>query len=319
VSVLLHVDTDLGTDPDDLCALVMLLGWPDVEVVGVTTCTDRTGMRGAYVEYCLDLLGRADVPVAVGAPGSLSHQTASDPVVDARYWPSDVAPRTRSRTDATELLSASVDAGAVVVAIGPYTNLALLERQRPGTLTGPRVVVMGGWVDPPSAGFPAWGPDRDYNVQWDVRAARELFDAAADLTLSTLPVSMKVPLTRRDLAALREMGAMGELVARQSEAHAQDSGKSSLGTAHDVLPDDLLNFHYDPLACAVAVGWPGAVVEERKVRTAMDGSVLRTVEDDEHGRPVHVVVDADGAAFTETWRSAVERACASGLGDSSSD
>jgi hypothetical protein len=30
-------------------------------------------------------------------------------------------------------------------------------------------------------------------------------------------------------------------------------------------------------------------------------------------------VDADGAAFTETWRSAVERACASGLGDSSSD
>jgi hypothetical protein len=32
-----HLDTDLGSDTDDLCALAMLLGWPDVEVVGVTT------------------------------------------------------------------------------------------------------------------------------------------------------------------------------------------------------------------------------------------------------------------------------------------
>lgn len=312
MTVRVHVDTDLGGDPDDVCALAMLLGWPGVEVVGVTTCADRRGIRAAYVEHCLGLLGRLDIPVAVGASGSLSHCDVADPVVDAPCWPPDVAPRQSSPTDATDLLSSSLDAGAVVVAIGPYTNLAVLERRRPGVLAHSRVVVMGGWLDPPVAGLPAWGPARDYNVQWDVRAARELFGAAGDLTLSTLPVSLKVPLRRRDLATVREMGSMGELLARQSEAHAHDSGKAALGPAHDGLPDDLLNFHYDPLACAVAVGWPGAVVEDRRLLVAMDGEVLRMVDDDEHGRPVHVVVDADGDAFADVWLAAVKRACARG-------
>ena len=213
------------------------------------------------------------------------------------------------RGDATDLLSASLDAGAVVVAIGPYTNLAVLGRQRPGALAGARVVVMGGWVDPPGAGLPAWGPARDYNVQWDVHAARVVFDSGAALTLSTLPVSLKVPLRRRDLTPLRGMGPMGEMIARQSEAHAQDSGKRALGPAHEALPDDLVNFHYDPLACAVAVGWPGAVVEDRRLRLATEGSALRMVEHP-RGRTVHVVVDADGAAFTDAWLAAVARACA---------
>jgi purine nucleosidase len=310
VGVLVHVDTDLGGDPDDVCALTMLLGWPDVEVVGVTTSADRAGTRAGYVRNCLGLLGRDDIPVAVGASGSLSHRDVADPVAGERYWPSRLSPPPGPvSSGATELLAAGVAAGAVVVAIGPYTNLAVLERQRPGALAGARVVVMGGWVDPPDVGLPAWGPARDYNVQWDVHAAREVFDAVGDLTLSTLPVSLKVPLRLRDLDAVRSMGPVGEMVARQSEAHAQDSGKSALGPAHDGLPDDLVNFHYDPLACAVAVGWPGAVVEDRRLRFALEGPVLHMVED-EHGRNVHVVVDADGAAFTDAWLAAVGRACA---------
>ena len=31
----IHLDTDLGGDPDDACALAMLLGWPGVELVGI--------------------------------------------------------------------------------------------------------------------------------------------------------------------------------------------------------------------------------------------------------------------------------------------
>ena len=55
----IHLDTDLGGDPDDACALAMLLGWPGVEVVGVTTTMDPGGRRAGYVGRCLDLAGRA--------------------------------------------------------------------------------------------------------------------------------------------------------------------------------------------------------------------------------------------------------------------
>lgn len=49
----LHLDTDLGSDTDDACALPMLLGWPGVEITGITTTIDPGGRRAGYVACCL--------------------------------------------------------------------------------------------------------------------------------------------------------------------------------------------------------------------------------------------------------------------------
>jgi len=38
-----HLDTDLGGDIDDLCALALLLRWPGVEITGITTVIDDGG------------------------------------------------------------------------------------------------------------------------------------------------------------------------------------------------------------------------------------------------------------------------------------
>lgn len=306
--MLVHLDTDIGSDPDDACALAMLLGWPDAELVGVTTSTDPDGRRAGCVRYLLDLMGREDVPAVAGAGLAPAAGGRVRPVADQRrHWPNGVSPRPARPGEAVELLRDSVSRGAVVVAIGPYSNLALLQRSAPGALAGVPVVLMGGWIDPPGPGLPAWGPERDYNVQADPGAAREVFEAAADLTLSTLTAGLRVPLRRRHLEALRGLGEVGQLLARQSELHGEESGKPALGPAHSRLPDDLVNFHHDPLACAAALGWPGAVVERMPLRPVRDGDALRWVRDD-GGRPVRVVVDADGEAFGRVWLQAVERA-----------
>ena len=49
---LIHVDTDIGGDTDDLCALVMLLGWPDVELTGVTATTIYAGFATTGAASC---------------------------------------------------------------------------------------------------------------------------------------------------------------------------------------------------------------------------------------------------------------------------
>src|SRR5262245_13354808 len=67
--VLVHLDTDFGGDPDDACALAMLLGWPDVEIVGITTNLDDGGTRAGCAQYVLSLAGRAGIPVVAGAEG----------------------------------------------------------------------------------------------------------------------------------------------------------------------------------------------------------------------------------------------------------
>ena len=62
----IHLDTDIGGDMDDLCALAMLLKWPDLEITGVTSVSDEQGRRAGYVQYVLSLVGRTDVPCAAG-------------------------------------------------------------------------------------------------------------------------------------------------------------------------------------------------------------------------------------------------------------
>jgi inosine-uridine nucleoside N-ribohydrolase len=306
--VLLHLDTDLGGDPDDACALAMLLGWRDVQLAAVTTTIDPGGFRAGCAEHLLRLAGRTDVPVIAGAAKSLTRPETIRPATgEARYWPEGLRPHPASPGAALDALQCSIDLGAVVVAIGPYTNLAVLELLRPGSLARATVVVMGGWVDAPQAGLPNWGPEKDWNVQWDTRAARILLGAAGNLTLVTLPATLAAPLRARDLPRLRASGPLGRLLAQQGEAWAADAGMAELGKAFRQLPGDLLNFHYDPVTCAVALGWPGAATSVRRLRPVLAGDVLRCRPDDD-GRQFTVVDTVDGDAFAEAWLGAVEAA-----------
>src|SRR5712691_9480909 len=63
----IHLDTDIGGDMDDLCALAMLLKWPGLEITGVTTVSEEQGRRAGYVHYVLSLVGRTGIPSAAGA------------------------------------------------------------------------------------------------------------------------------------------------------------------------------------------------------------------------------------------------------------
>jgi purine nucleosidase len=304
--VRIHLDTDLGSDTDDACALAMLLGWPGVELVGITTTVDPGGRRAGLVAHCLRLAGRDDIPVAAGAEVSLTTLRCPGSIPDdPRYWPSAIPPGPSPAGAALDLLERSIQQGATVVAIGPWTNLALLEVARPGRLGRVPVVVMGGWIQPPSGGLPAWGPEMDWNVQCDTRAVQIVAATTAELTLVTLPVTLKAHLRTADLPRLAGSGPLGALLVRQSRAHGEDHGMAALGRAHADLPDDLVNFHYDPVACAVAVGWTGAVIEELRLRPVLEGEVLRFAPDRD-GRLVWVVVDLDGPGFTDIWLRTVE-------------
>jgi purine nucleosidase len=306
--VLLHLDTDFGGDTDDACALAMLLGWGGVEVVGITTVIDPGGWRAGCVTHCLSLADCTHIPLAAGAEvsiiaGRLAYPTSRD----ERYWPQGLRPRPSPPGAALDLLGSSIDQGATIVGIGPFTNLALLEQARPGTLAGVPVVVMGGWIEQPADGLPPWGPDMDFNVQWDTRAAEKLASAGTDLTLVTLPATLRAHLRAADLPRLRASGPIGELLARQAETHAEDFGMSALGRSFRDLPDDLLNFQYDPVASAVAAGWPGAVTRQTRVAADLDEGLLGFRED-ALGAAATVVVEIDGRNFAETWLAAVERA-----------
>ena len=292
----IHLDTDIGGDTDDLCALAMLLGWPDVELTGITTSAESGGLRAGMAAYALRLAGRDDTPVVAGAAGSLAGFPSPPGIQDpARYWPEPIVPRPAPPGAALNLLAASVARGATVVAIGPYTNLALLEAARPGLLASTEVVLMGGYVFPPGPGLPAWGPNMDFNVQADTFAARIIFERCNPLFVP-LAVSLQVTLREAHLPGLRAAGPLGRLLARQGEVIAAEWQNRALGCRHADLPDDVLSFQHDPLACAIAAGWDGVEVEELPLIPDMrDGWLVFTP--DAGGKPTRVVTRVDAERF----------------------
>jgi purine nucleosidase len=272
--------------------------------VGITTTIDPGGIRAACARHCLLLTGRDDIPVAAGAERSMTTGQRADPFTDGRYWPT-LDPLPAPADAALELLRTSIDGGATVIAIGPYTNLAELEQQRPGILRRASIVVMGGWTEEPDDGLPPWGPERDWNVQWDTGAAEVVAASAGRLTLTPFSATLRAHLRAAELPRLRASGALGRLLALQAEAYANDRGHSDLAAKHPALPADLLIFHHDPLACAAALDWPGAEVTEIALSHGFEGDVFRW-RTDPAGRLTGVVTDVDPEAFSRDWLAAVE-------------
>jgi purine nucleosidase len=298
----IHLDTDLGGDIDDLCALAMLLQMPGVDLVGVTTVSDDGGRRAGYARYVLRLAGREGVPVAAGADvASGVYRTPLGYPSEADYWPEPVPPHPTPLGAALDLLEASVAAGATLVGIGPWTNFRLLDERRPGLLQRATLYLMGGYVYPTRLGFPPWGNDIDYNVQIDARSAARVL-AAAHPTLVPLSVTVETALRRAHLARLRRAGPVARLIARQAEAFARDEqNEARYGRTCAALPDDIINFQHDPLAAAIAVGWrQGVEIAEVPLRWEIRDTYLHEWPDPA-GTPTRLVTRVDGGLFSAAW------------------
>jgi purine nucleosidase len=298
----IHLDTDLGGDLDDLCALAMLLRWPGVEFTGITTVCENDGRRAGYVRYALHLEGRDAVTVAAGADGRDGYyriQPGLPP--EERYWPQAITPLTNPLTKALELLKHSIDRGATVIAIGPYTNLFLLDQRYPGILKEASLFLMGGYIFPIRPGYPDWGNDMDWNIQADIQSARYVLENS-NPTLIPLSVTDETSLRRAYLSDLGKAGALGQLLAHQAEVFAEDEqNEVRFGQTCPGLPADTINFQHDPLACAIALGWEeGIEIEEVPlVFEEKDGWLVERIHPG--GKPIRVVTKVDGPRFNQFW------------------
>lgn len=299
--VKIHLDTDLGGDIDDLCALAMLLAWPGVEITGITTVVEDGGRRAGYTRYALALAGRTEIPVAAGADDSCGRfRFAAGLPREQAYWPEPVTPAPGPIDEVLALLKRSIEAGARIVAIGPYTNLALLDEAHPGLLARAGIYLMGGHVHPMPAGYPQWDNTADFNVQFDVTSAHAIL-ARYRPTLIPIEVTAQTALRRADLSALGAAGPLARLLARQAVAFAADEQyEQTYGRPCAGLPDDTINFLHDPLACAVALDWDGVTIANTRIRTELrDGWLYEQA--DATGHEMRVVTAVEAARFNEFW------------------
>lgn len=214
----LVLDTDLGSDVDDVLALAVILGSPSLQLDAITTVYGDTRLRARLTRYALDRAG-AELPVAVG-----SSETLSGKEVWWAGWEGELVPDLD-----TVGLDAALDAHALlaatptVLAIGPLTNLGQVLA---GDHRVEHVVAMGGYFGS--------DPDRsEHNVSSDAVAAAAVVRSGVPVTMIGWEQTTRVRLGADELAAF-DHGDFGSFLAAEVRAFWRHVGETS-NAPHDPL------------------------------------------------------------------------------------
>lgn len=298
------VDCDPGID--DAVALAYLTARPEVEIVGVGAVfgNNSVDVTADNALRLLELYGRPDVPVAVGAARPLVQPPKLAPGVhgdnglgNVKLPEAAAAPVAESAAELLVRLARRSPGEIDVLAVGPLTNLAIalaLEPELPALVR--RLVVMGGAVSVPGN----VSSHAEANISNDPEAAEAVFAAGFDLDLVALDITMRTVATTEWLEELR--GLRGERAERTSaflDFYA-DFYTGIFGVRQCAM--------HDPLAAAVLVD-PDLVTEafEAPLRVELSGALTRgmTVADlrprprADDRRPARVVTRVTEARFLE--------------------
>jgi inosine-uridine nucleoside N-ribohydrolase len=240
------IDTDPGVD--DALALLFAMRSPELKIEAVTVVAGNVPVE-IGVENALrmvEIAGRADIPVAVGAKAPLERRlsTATSHGKNGLGGLEFPPPKGKPvETPAAELIHRIVSGspGEVsIVAVGPLTNVAVALRADPSVAKQlSEIVLMGGTL---SGGNMT--PAAEFNIYVDPEAADVVFSSGAAVTMVGLDVTRKCLLSEEHVSAI---AAGGDAISR---------------TAARIAGNDLELFRHlgaegramhDPLAVAVFI------------------------------------------------------------------
>jgi purine nucleosidase len=239
------LDTDIGTDVDDLLALLLALKSPELILEGVMVVGREAHRRARLAKKVLKTLKREDIPVMVG----LSRPLLRDP---EKVWGpydghgidvSDVIPdQSTSAFKAIDFIIAKASEfprEITLITLGPLTNIAIaliLEPRLKEYLK--ECFVMGGIVQK------GLGRNilREYNVSSDPEAANIVLSSGIPMTIVGLDVTLRVPLNRERLEKIGE----SKSPAAQLAFHAAKDYQERV-VRHP------WNYLHDPLTVGVAI------------------------------------------------------------------
>jgi inosine-uridine nucleoside N-ribohydrolase len=210
----------LDCDPghDDAIALLLALGSPELQLLGVTTVSGNQTLEKttANAIRVLDHVGRADVPVTAGAERPLVRErhTAAEVHGETGLDGPDLPGPSRlpEPMHAIDWLADAVAASpdpVTLVATGPLTNVALFMARYPGLVSHlGRIVLMGGAI-----GEGNTTPAAEFNIWVDPEAADRVFQSGVDLTMVGLDVTHQALMTAAHAERFAASGRAGQLVA----------------------------------------------------------------------------------------------------------
>jgi inosine-uridine nucleoside N-ribohydrolase len=190
------LDTDIGSDIDDVFALALAVASPEIDLQAVTTVGGQAEDRAWMVCRFLTAIGRRDIPVGWGR--GKQPDSAIDGQIQYRRHPAVIFNRTSRpvKEPAVELLYSRLKAQPgklTLVALGPLTNIAALLEEHPDCKPWiKRIVLMGGALRVGYNGKPP--AEVEWNIKLDVPAARRVFASGVPLVVAPLDATATLAL-----------------------------------------------------------------------------------------------------------------------------
>ncbi|MFH5879503.1 nucleoside hydrolase [Arthrobacter sp. NA-172] len=252
-AVSLLVDCDTGID--DALALAYLCSQPQVELVAVSSTPGNVAAEQVARNNLslLELCGRPDVPVAIGARAPLRIPLVTTPET---HGPQGIGyaelPEPRGKVDEVDAVELWVETvrsrpGELTAMLtAPLTNFSLAlraEPRLPELLRG--VVIMGG-------SYYYQGnttPTAEWNTHVDPDAAAEVFTAFSGLPEDRLPVACALETTERiELTPEHVAAFAAEAGCTEPELVLPDQPEGRRSTASNELVrhvSDMLRFYFE--------------------------------------------------------------------------
>ncbi|PKN84985.1 MAG: nucleoside hydrolase, partial [Chloroflexi bacterium HGW-Chloroflexi-8] len=124
----IFLDTDIGSDIDDVLCLTYLLNNPDCDLLGITTVTGEAEKRAKIArKLCSD--ANKKIPVVSGRSEPLiipQYQRFADQARVVEYWNDNMEDQTLNAIDFMRRSIRENPHEVTLLAIGPLTNVALL-------------------------------------------------------------------------------------------------------------------------------------------------------------------------------------------------
>ncbi|MEM2926279.1 MAG: nucleoside hydrolase [Candidatus Bathyarchaeia archaeon] len=259
------LDTDIGSDVDDLLALILALKSPELDVEGVTTVGLDADRRARLAQRVLRTLNREDIPVVAG----LSRPILRDP---EKVWgpydghgidiSDELLKEPVSSLKAIDFIVSKVlefRKEIALITLGPLTNIAIALLVEPCLKEALKeCFVMGGVIEK-TVGRSAL---REYNVSSDPEAANIVFSSRMAMTIVGLDVTLRVPLSRERLDKIGMSRSLGAKLAFQAAMNYQER-----------VVRHPWNYLHDPLTVGVAIDRSFVKTKKMHVRLETKGSL----------------------------------------------
>ena len=296
-------------DPGHDDAIAIILAAKHLDILGITTVGGNQTIEKVTTNALkiLDVIGRSDVPVYMGAEAPWIQELEIAPMfhgdsgLDGPELPEPAqAPET---IPAAQFIVDTVmrNEDVSLLATGPLTNLATALQLNPKIAARIKeIFIMGG-----SATFGNWTPAAEFNIYVDPEAAYKVFTAGIPLRMSGLNLTRQSFFTRKEMRNIKEIN-------NKTAKFVYDLLDFFIGTSMDEANLAGGNLH-DVVAAAWAVDPSLVTASDLFVEIELTGKSTRgmTVCDHRHLRGSDPMIDLDHASKNE--RRGLEPNCAVGM------